>query len=535
VLLGFDGTPFWRGYTTAAFGPGNDRAFDFEQGKDFKGLEEAFAAVLARRDQPEELSHGLRLAAFFDVFRGKHATRLAPLYLNAALHPAATVREAAAEVADKVSLQGIGPTELEKLIQASTDAISNTQSEPAAAPAPVATHGEIVLKLLRSNPALLENRPIASFVRRAAEDAQLASTGLPLMATSAFTEQEAISAMLKAWPRQLPAESQESESHRILRERNSLLSTQALERNRRDQTVAPPQAFLDCLDLLEKRPALLEKPEVAQRLAGAARVDNGRIRQLVFELLARHPQLINRWPLASLSQAALMDVRTEVRRAALKLAAQNAEVLNFPEANDYLLRLRVDSDARVRRGALEVVAQHKLIGREPRLAGRVKVLETGENEESARNRAAGVLREAGLDPAKVQPAGSLAKPAAPDFDFFRSAVNPYFYRESFKDGRACANCHATHRILRLAEPPVAGERLSEEALQSNYRSLLKVIDVEQPENSLVLRKPLSPSGQGEQDRTSPTGLTHVGGTRWFNSEDPAYQTILQWIRRAGAQ
>jgi hypothetical protein len=274
---------------------------------------------------------------------------------------------------------------------------------------------------------------------------------------------------------------------------------------------------------------------VAQRLAGAARVDNGRIRQLVFELLARHPQLIDQWPLALLSQAALMDVRTEVRRAALKLAAQNAEVLNFPEAHDYLLRLLLDSDARVRRGALEVVAQHKLINREPRLAGRVKTLETGENEESARSRAAAVLREAGLDPAKVQPAGGLSKPAAPDVDFFRTVVNLYFYRESSRDGRACANCHATHRILRLAEPPAAGERLSDEALLSNYRSLLKVIDVEQPESSLVLRKPLSPSGQGEQDRASPTGLTHVGGMRWSNSEDPAYQTILQWIRHAGVQ
>ncbi len=43
----------------------------------------------------------------------------------------------------------------------------------------------------------------------------------------------------------------------------------------------------------------------------------------------------------------------------------------------------------------------------------------------------------------------------------------------------------------------SGGQLSEQALEDNYRSILKVVDVYEPERSLVLRKPLSPSGQGE--------------------------------------
>lgn len=516
VVLGFDGTPFWRGYTTAAFGPGNDRAFDFESKYDFEGLGEAFESVLSRLDYPEELSYGLRLAAFFDAFRDPHARRLSPLFLGTLPHPDQRVRNAALEVADKVSLQGDESQIVPALLR------SADQPEARLA----------VLKLLRANSALLEHGELAGFVRRSVEDSELSSMALPLMASPRFTDDEALAALMKAWPRSLPQDTDESESYRKLLERNSLLSRQELERSRRGQTVPPPQAFVDSLDLLEKRPSLLEKPAVILRLAGAARVDNSRVRQLVFEFLSRHAQIAGHRLLLPLAQQALMDIRNEVRRAALKLAASNSEVLRFPEVYDYLLRLLIDSDTQVRKLALEVVAREKLIAREARLAGRVKVLESEESDASVRRRAAEVLRDAGLDPADVKPSGALAKPRLPDFETFRREVNQYFYLESAKDGRACANCHATHRILRLAEPPRPGQELTESDLQENFRSLLKVIDIAEPEHSLVLRKPLSPSGQGEESQTSPTGLTHVGGTRWSGPNDPAYQTILRWLRTA---
>ena len=66
----------------------------------------------------------------------------------------------------------------------------------------------------------------------------------------------------------------------------------------------------------------------------------------------------------------------------------------------------------------------------------------------------------------------------------------------------------------------------------NYNSVLKVVNLGEPESSLILRKPLSPDGQGGPDPASSTGLTHVGGPRWDGTEHPAYKAILAWIREA---
>ena len=68
----------------------------------------------------------------------------------------------------------------------------------------------------------------------------------------------------------------------------------------------------------------------------------------------------------------------------------------------------------------------------------------------------------------------------------------------------------------------------------NYNSALKVVNLGEPEASLILRKPRSPQGQGGADAASPTGLTHVGGPRWETTEHPAYRAILDWIREASA-
>ena len=66
----------------------------------------------------------------------------------------------------------------------------------------------------------------------------------------------------------------------------------------------------------------------------------------------------------------------------------------------------------------------------------------------------------------------------------------------------------------------------------NYNSALKVVNLGEPEASLILRKPRSPHGAGGADPASPTGLTHVGGIRWENTESPAFKAILDWIRDA---
>jgi hypothetical protein len=253
------------------------------------------------------------------------------------------------------------------------------------------------------------------------------------------------------------------------------------------------------------------------------------------DLLAKHPGVGDPKFTKEIAQEALADAATEVRRSGLKLTSLRNDLWTSPRVHESLLRLLVDPDVQVRKAALDLVGEKKLIGQESRLAGRVKALELGEKDTAVRQKATVVLREAGLSPSEVTSTADLSKPVEPDYDTFRRKVNPYFYQVSANDNNACANCHATHRILRLAEPPEKGKPVSEQAMKQNYESLLKVIDVYEPESSLVLRKPRSPSGQGENDPSSPTGLTHVGGTRWTGTDDPAYQAILQWIRAAGEE
>ncbi|MCI0624022.1 MAG: HEAT repeat domain-containing protein [Acidobacteria bacterium] len=518
VLMGFDGIPFSRGYTTAASGPGNDRAFDFERKKEFEGLEPAFAAVLSRQDKAEELSYGLRLGAFFDVLQGEPGKRLAPLYLNTLLHRDPSVRAAALDIAEKVSLKEIQQTDVTKLVQA-----SQTEESKKA-----------TLKLLRSNPQLLEQAPLTDLVRGSLADEKLSALTLPLLANSRFDDKEVETVLVRFWPQTQMLQNQDSESARELQERNTLLKKQVLEESGR-RYAAPPPILLDCVQLIDKRPNLMNQRRVMELLSKTSDSESPRIRQLVMDLFAKHPSAGDPKFTKEIAQDALSDTATEVRRSGLKLTSLRDDLWKSPRVHESLLRLLVDSDVQVRRAALDLVGEKKLIGQESRLAGRVKALEAGEKDMVVRQKANAVLREAGLSPSEVKSTADLSKPVEPDYETFRKMVNPYFYQVSAKDNNACANCHATHRILRLAEPPEKGKPIDEHALKQNYQSLLKVIDVYEPESSLVLRKPRSPSGQEENDPASPTGLTHVGGTRWSGTDDPAYLAILQWIRAAGEE
>jgi hypothetical protein len=161
------------------------------------------------------------------------------------------------------------------------------------------------------------------------------------------------------------------------------------------------------------------------------------------------------------------------------------------------------------------------------LARRVRSLEA---DPELRRRAVTVLEAQGIDPSKVEPDVRLSRPGLLSVATFRRRVNPLFYQAG-EDDHSCARCHANHTILRIAEAdPLRG--FSGESLMINYNSALKVVNLGDPESSLVLRKPRSPQGQGGSDPSSPTGLTHVGGPRWESTEHPAYRAILGWIREA---
>lgn len=112
-------------------------------------------------------------------------------------------------------------------------------------------------------------------------------------------------------------------------------------------------------------------------------------------------------------------------------------------------------------------------------------------------------------------ASAANRPARPqkklDEAFFRGYVEPILTKRG-KDGYACVHCHATHTLF-----------------DGTYAGAMRVVDTNDPENSLILRKPTS-SSESEGVVNAST-LAHGGGVR-FTKDSPEYAVILDWIKGA---
>jgi hypothetical protein len=99
--------------------------------------------------------------------------------------------------------------------------------------------------------------------------------------------------------------------------------------------------------------------------------------------------------------------------------------------------------------------------------------------------------------------------ARPDDDYFRGYVEPILTTRG-KDGQACVHCHASHTLF-----------------NATLTTAKNVINLEDPEQSLILLKPIS---DAESEGTlGAKKVAHGGGIR-FEKGSPEYNTILNWIR-----
>ncbi len=114
--------------------------------------------------------------------------------------------------------------------------------------------------------------------------------------------------------------------------------------------------------------------------------------------------------------------------------------------------------------------------------------------------------------------------ALPDYDSFKSTVNPIFTTMG-PDERACINCHNSRPVLFFPQPGPDEE--DEAVIRQRYRSVLLVIDLENPEESLILNKPINPAPEKPKGPSSPAH--HIGGPR-FQKGDETYNRILGWIK-----
>jgi hypothetical protein len=116
-------------------------------------------------------------------------------------------------------------------------------------------------------------------------------------------------------------------------------------------------------------------------------------------------------------------------------------------------------------------------------------------------------------PAATTNAVSVTAKAHLDEGYFRANVEPIL-RSKGDDGYACVNCHATHTLF-----------------NATWETVMNVVDTQNPENSLLLRKPTS-TAESEGVVGAKT-TAHGGGRRWAKGS-PQYQTILDWVRGASA-
>ncbi len=494
VLEAFDGS-FFKGrffarQPEAMIDVGNDREFGFLYQPDRPALESVFSRLLTAQLPGASRKRTLQLAGFFRLLDGSENAVIQSAVLRQLSDPDPEVREAAqSQVSASLDPRGAeGDPRRIALLQAALEG-------------PLAGRDAVLQSIGRNN-RLAANPEILGTIRKLIAQPEAAPSLLPVLKWPALADAEVLALLKQAWPR-----------------------------------MSQPQR-LEAIEVLFGRPALLDRSEPSESALDVLRrgvADSSpAVRERTLRGISSLPALWSGRAATSLLLSALADDTPALRRQGLTLGASRIGLWSRPDALEHLKRLLVDPDAQVRELALSVVEGNRLLAATAKgstkpsaLARRVKALAA---DPALKTRALALLAANGIDPGALVADVQMSRPRLLSFSTFLHKVNPLFYRAG-DDQQACANCHGNHTILRIAEAGPAREA-SAEQLMINYNSALKVVNLGEPEASLILRKPRSPHGAGGADPSSPTGLTHVGGSRWDSTESPAYRAILDWIREA---
>jgi len=208
-------------------------------------------------------------------------------------------------------------------------------------------------------------------------------------------------------------------------------------------------------------------------------------------------------------------------------ALKAREPLDYPIVVDTVLASLSNSDANVSAAALDTLRKVKGVEKRPDFLAAMNRLQSSTNPR-LKLIASSVLKGKSLGDAlhDVQPGSVL------DFRYFVTRIEPILARPG-PDGKACVNCHASHVIFKL-QPPNAEGIFSDQDSEENYKYAMRVVDITQPDQSLLVIKPTRPT-----DSAGDVGdylATHNGGQRWHgNQSSDEYRTILDWIRGGRAQ
>lgn len=204
------------------------------------------------------------------------------------------------------------------------------------------------------------------------------------------------------------------------------------------------------------------------------------------------------------------------------------ELSTRPQLLDRMLPVSVIADGledpiqAVRSAALALVDQHRDLLANPAIHLSVEELRFGADED-LRRRAKDLLDDSGA-PLHGKRVRDLL-----NYGYFARNIEPLMERPG-ADGRSCIDCHSSHSLLRSIASGVANPPPSV-IVRFNYREALKVVNVKDPDQSLLLVKPTRPHAPD-----GPYSEIHGGGQRWpTDAQSPEYQTALRWIRGAKAK
>jgi len=208
-------------------------------------------------------------------------------------------------------------------------------------------------------------------------------------------------------------------------------------------------------------------------------------------------------------------------------ALRTREPLEYPIVVDTVMASLSDADANVSAAALDTLRKVKGVEKRADFLAAMNRLQSSTNPR-LKLIAASVLNGKNLGDAltDVQPGSVL------DFRTFVTRIEPILAKPG-PDGKACVNCHASHVIFKL-EPPNAEGKFSDQDSENNYKYAMRVVDITEPDKSLMLIKPTRPT-----DSAGDVGdylATHNGGQRWHgNQSSEEYRTILDWVRGGRTQ
>ncbi|MGE0128648.1 MAG: HEAT repeat domain-containing protein [Blastocatellales bacterium] len=286
--------------------------------------------------------------------------------------------------------------------------------------------------------------------------------------------------------------------------------------------VADRKTAAAALRALADFPHLANDAQIQQRIASALQASDAELSRAATQLALLSPTLRDLPTINAALDTLLKTPSAVKRKMILDLINNDTPVNDDLRMVGLLADSLEDRDENVRSAALNAVRRVKALQSNAAIRAGLSKLTKDPNQ---RLQGLAIAMYQGQDGGVAL---DLRAEEMLDYNFFVQRVMPLLQRAG-ADGNACVNCHTTHTIFKLIEPDKQG-RFTEEQSRENYRSALKVVDLANPENSLIIRKP---TGDASQEGLIGSKKTpHGGGMRWNGLSDPAVQTVLEWINGA---